>query len=149
MFEDNPRVKIFESLHDLKNIRLGEILADLSFGEFMTLGAIDRFSSDKGGKLVTVAVLSEAARTSVPAMSRTLKNLEEKKFVERITDKTNRRNTNVMMTELGGQVFEKNVVIMKEYMQRVISHFSDEELELFIALHKKFVQYCIEELGRV
>lgn len=99
--------------------------------------ALERFA--ECGEHITAAQAAELLRVSAPSISRTLKNLEEKGFIERDTDKNDRRSVRIIVTKEGERrvrgVLERIFVIM----DRALGEFSNEELIAMAALHSKFV----------
>ena len=86
---------IIARMHKLK---FGNMLTGVSEIEFKTMSAISRIS--KSGD-VKVSDIARYLELSAPAVSRTMKALEEKEYIERQTDKQDRRNTFVKLTTKG------------------------------------------------
>ena len=75
---------------------------------------------------VPVSALPEHLRLLAPAVSRTLRQLEEKGLVERIPDPHDHRKALVRLTEKGEHIRLKAEDRMREYMHRVIDRVGEE-----------------------
>ncbi len=75
---------------------------------------------------VPVSALPEHLRMLAPAVSRTLRQLEEKGLVERIPDPHDHRKALVRLTEKGEHIRLKAEDRMREYMHRVIDRVGEE-----------------------
>ena len=75
---------------------------------------------------VPVSALPEHLRMLAPAVSRTLRQLEEKGLVERIPDPHDHRKALVRLTETGEHIRLKAEDRMREYMHRVIDRVGEE-----------------------
>ena len=84
--------ELFKAMHQFHKLRLGDIMPDISGADFWTMRNI----MDKGedGK-ITISELAKKTMVLPSAISRTLKRLEEKGYVERTVNKNDRRNTYV------------------------------------------------------
>ena len=102
----------------------------ISGADFWTMRNI----MDKGedGK-ITISELAKKTRVLPSAISRTLKRLEEKGYVERTVNKNDRRNTYVEITDRGREVAQEVREIMRDYGEAVLSKFDEEELSMLIS----------------
>lgn len=120
-----------------KRIPVNTILSEMSPMEFCAIGAFLEFEKQNPGKHITVNRLAQETGMSVPLVSRTLKNLESRELIKRVTDESCRRNTFVLISEKGNQLFGKNAAVIKQYIDRVLSFFTESEIEMLIHLKKK------------
>lgn len=86
------------TFHRFGHFNMGVLFDDLSRREFMTLEVLRHHQGENG---LSVSELAEELRVSSPAVSRMLRTLENKGFVERKVDGADRRNTWVYLTENG------------------------------------------------
>ena len=75
---------------------------------------------------VPVSALAERLRMLPPAVSRTLRQLEDSGLVERIHDPDDHRKALVRLTETGEHIRLKAEDRMREYMHRVIDRVGEE-----------------------
>lgn len=122
--------ELFKAMHQFHKLRLGDIMPDISGTDFWTMRNI----MDKGedGK-ITISELAKKTRVLPSAISRTLKRLEEKGYVERTVNKNDRRNTYVEITDRGREVAQEVREIMRDYGEAVLSKLDEEELSMFIS----------------
>lgn len=122
--------ELFKAMHQFHKLRLGDIMPDISGADFWTMWNI----MDKGedGK-ITISELAKKTRVLPSAISRTLKRLEEKGYVERTVNKNDRRNTYVEITDRGREVAQEVREIMRDYGEAVLSKFDEEELSMLIS----------------
>ena len=90
--------KLFRAVHQFKKLNVSDLIPGLSSSEFSVMGAI--LQMGENGK-ITSSELAAKTKTLPPAVSRTLRGLEEKGYVERSVDKKDRRNTYISLTEKG------------------------------------------------
>ena len=129
---------IIARLHKLK---FGNMLTGISEIEFKTMSAISRISMSGDVKVSDIARYLEL---SAPAVSRTMKSLEEKEYIERHTDKQDRRNTFVKLTKKGEEQQKAWMKSFEEFSEAIFARLGDdksnkllEDLEAFIKASKE------------
>ena len=75
---------------------------------------------------------------SAPAVSRTVKGLEIKGFLERRLDDNDRRSIKIIVTDNGRSVLEENMKLCIALLDRIFARFSDKELADMVRLQCKF-----------
>ena len=83
--------KLFRAMHQFKKLNVSDLIPGLSSSEFSVMGAI--LQMGENGR-ITSSELAAKTKTLPPAVSRTLRGLEEKGYVERTVDKKDRRSGN-------------------------------------------------------
>ena len=92
--------ELFRSMNQFRKLKFSEMFPELCKTDFFVLCTI----MDKGENgQITISELAARAKMLPPAISRTLKGLEERGYVERNVNKNDRRNTYVELTETGRQ----------------------------------------------
>ena len=86
---------------------------------------------------------------SPPAMSRTLKSIEEKGLAERMIDSKNRRKTYVRLTQAGEQARQYAWEVSTEYINRGMEEMGEEKMDAFLALWKELVDIMEKNIGMV
>ena len=84
---------------------------------------------------------------SVPAVSRTLRTLQQKQLIERSVDETDRRNIRVTLTAAGQNILEENMRRVVAKLNSILSVFSQEEMRTIAELYSKFAKAMAERLG--
>ncbi len=127
------------NIQGMCNFNYGEILTDVTAAEFALMyhAAIKNKTDNK---MLTVAQAAAILHVTVPAISRTLKNLENKEYLSRITNQNDRRSVYISITAKGMEVLVNNLRCFEDTMKRILSNFSDEELHTMIRLQTKFVK---------
>ena len=81
-----------------------------------------------------------------PAVSRTLKTLEDKGYIERDVNKADRRNTYVKLTASGEQKQEECEQIMSSFAHAVISKIDRDDMEQLIDCLNELYEASREEI---
>ena len=131
---------IIARLHKLK---LSNILTGISEIEFKTMSAISRIS--KSGD-VKVSDIARYLELSAPAVSRTMKSLEEKEYIERHTDKQDRRNTFVKLTTKGEKQLKAWMKVFEEFSEAIFARLGDEKSNQLLEDLEAFVKASKEEM---
>lgn len=145
MDSTSKSMHFFEMTHNIEHFNLCEKLNIMPKSEIITIKIILK-SEDKE---IRVCEIAKKLNVSTPAVSRTLRRLEEKEYVERITDKTDRRNTHVKVTTKGKDAFSADMHKMKSFMDCSLEHLSDTEVEQLIFLINKLHSSMQDELKKI
>lgn len=78
---------------------------------------------------VTITEISDCHHMSLPNTSRELKKLQEKKLIEKISDKDDRRKYFVRLSVEGEQMMNEAFACIEARFQQLIHDVSDEDLE--------------------
>ena len=129
--------ELFRSMNQFRKLKFSEMFPEVCKTDYFVLCTI----MDKGENgQITISELAARAKMLPPAISRTLKGLEERGYVERNVNKNDRRNTYVELTEAARQTmsdFGKSVMsqVDEADMKRLISyldniyHIAEKEIE--------------------
>ena len=74
---------------------------------------------------------------TLPAVSRSLRRLEERGLIKRVCNEECRRNTFVVISDIGRELFEENRKKMEYLVDKLIDEFSIDEIEAAILFGKK------------
>ena len=89
-----------------------------------------------------------ALKGTPSAISRMLRGLEEKKFIERKVDKKDRRNTYVTLTQEGMAITQKAEAEMNVFTSNVIAAMGEEVSRTLIKLFNQLVDVMEIELKK-
>lgn len=131
---------IIARMHKLK---FGNMLTGISEIEFKTMSAISRIS--KSGD-VKVSDIARYLELSAPAVSRTMKSLEEKEYIERQTDKQDRRNTFVKLTKKGEEQQKAWMKSFEEFSEAIFARLGDDKSNKLLEDLEAFVKASKEEM---
>lgn len=118
----------------------------LGKSEFMMLTLIleeTENSGDKGG--VYVSNIAKKLKITTPAVSKMLKGLEERHYIERKTDTKDRRNTIVSLTEEGKRARKTVFEEMNVFTKRSIERLGENEAKELIRLLELYTEIVREE----
>lgn len=123
----------------------------IHMGEFMMLGAIHGCLNENNEKQVEtngvkVGEISKLIHSTKPATSKMLKALEEKGYVERITDSKDRRVVFIRLTQAGETVIKDTIKMMDDFTLRTVHRMGEEDAKELIRLMKIFYQAMYEEI---
>lgn len=122
--------ELFRAMSQFRKLKFSDMFPNISRAEFFTMSMI----MDKGenGK-ITISELATKAHVLLPAMSRTLRGLENKGYVERNVNKQDRRNTYVELTEQGKKITLQTRTSMCEFGRAVMEQVDEEEMKRLIS----------------
>lgn len=124
----------------------GIILSELSPSEFSMIDTILTYENANDGNKITVNKIAQDMGISAPAVSKSLKALEARGVIARFIDKSSRRNTCVCVTEYGNEIYEKNLEVIGRFIDKIISSFTDDEIEQLIGFSKKINMLLTETI---
>ncbi len=137
-----------EILHELARLNLGSTLHAVTQGEFFLLSIIRRFGDyvENRANSVNVSRLAVALEVTPASVSRTLRGLESRGYLERVTDAENRRNTYVKLTEKGRSLFLKENELVAKLAGRIFNRMGEENMHTLRALSEQLHGILEEEL---
>lgn len=97
------------------------------------------YIKEHNGENITVAQAAKQLRVPMPSVSRTLKALSQKGFIERYSDPDDRRAVRINVTEAGENELKKHLKSVFSIFDKAMCGFSDEEIKMMIELHARFI----------
>ena len=107
---------------------------------------IDYCDKHCGGQGVRVSDIVRCRKIPAPAVSRSLRTLEQKGYIIRSVDRQDRRNTYVELTEAGTKVFKETEAIMNDFADAVFGQMGDENMKKLNAILRKFLETAEKEI---
>lgn len=132
-------------LRNAKRKKTAFLLSDLSPAEFSLIDTIVTYKKTHDKRDITVNEIAQDMEISAPAVSKSLKSLENRGIISRVTSESSRRNTFVHITESGIEIYEKNMEVMGRLVDKILSSFTEKEIEQMIAVSKKINMILDEE----
>ena len=128
-----------QSLYSLGNVDYSVLLNNCTSVEYIILSKIDMCITEDVLEYVNVTQLSEKLGVSMPAVSRVLKSLEGKRYIERNVDIFCRRNTRVKITKEGKKELLKCQHNLDKFFSEIFSDLDEKEQEM---MSKSFEIMC-------
>ncbi len=144
---DDLFTRFFSALYQFHKLHMGDLVPDITKLEGMTMSAIKHCSGEKGKEELTVSELTAKLKAKGPAVSRTLKTLEDKGYIERDVNKADRRNTYVKLTISGKQKVEEYEQIMSSFAHAVIAKIDRDDMEQMIECLNELYEASREEIA--
>lgn len=138
--------KLFSTMHQFQKLRIGDLFPEMTKGDCMTLMAIEHFNKEKETGILTVSELADKMHSKASSVSRTLKFLEDKGYIERSINKSDRRNTYVRLTEAGTVELKRCEEMMGDFAQAVIQRMDEEDMRRLIAYLDELYAVAKEEI---
>ena len=114
-------------------------LKDLYAGEFMALRIIYKLKLMQGEESIGVKTsdIGNCLFMKKPATSKMLNNLEDKGYINRLSDKKDRRITYIDLTQKGIDLLQKHHKRMMNYINNVINELGEDDTKTLVNLLNK------------
>lgn len=139
--------RFLKSMQLMSGVNLSAFVEGVTIAELSLIYAAEEYAAQNGSP-ISVAEAAKMLKVSIPAVSRTLKSIEQKQLIRRETDEKDRRSVKLVVTEKGRDTMKKNVRSCLEVVNRVMERFSDEELSMMVNLHCKLTRALAEEADK-
>ena len=137
--------ELLTALHQFQRLRLGDLFPEISQVDCMVLTSIEHLSRKKDGKL-TVSELAEHIHLKPSAVSRSLKGLEDRGWIDRAVNKTDRRIVYVTPTEAGVTEVRNVQQTMDEVFSAVFSQIKEEDMRRLLNYLDELYQITQKEI---
>lgn len=134
---------IYRMNHRLRQVLHGEHIQRMSRSEFHILHQL--VDERVGQEMMKVSDLSKSLCVSPPAVSRTIKTLEAKGWIQRVEANADRRNTYIEATDIGRESFKQMVAQFEGFMTAGLSQIPQEELKQFIEIGDRLVDVLVQQ----
>ena len=141
---ENEYALFLNNMQNMCSFDISGIIRGITPAEF-ALMYITALQNKEGS--MTVAQAADRLHVSVPAVSRTLKNLEGKGYITRAVNEHDRRSVNISLSTSGTELLISNLRRFENTMERILSHFTDNELRTMMQLQSKFIQAASDEIS--
>ena len=130
-----PHIKFKQSLID-----------DLSRSEYELL-VILRMNLDDEKPAISVSEISNLLQITPAGVTHLINPLEEKGFVQRLSDRSDRRIVRVGLTAKGTKTADTMLAIIQEQVIGLINHLGKEDGETLMRLMSRAIAYVSAQLG--
>lgn len=140
MTNNDYKTSMIQAVHRMKKASSAIILEDMSKGEFFTLEMINKYIENHCNiEGICVSDIAKGLKISPSAISRMLRQLEEKGYITRTVDKTDRRNTYVVLTDLGKEKRLRAESSLNEFAEKIITQMGDRKISQLVELINEMV----------
>ncbi|NLD11135.1 MAG: MarR family transcriptional regulator [Clostridiales bacterium] len=135
-----------ETMHAFGKLNFGLLMPKMNPGDARLLSIIGRYYDRHPEGTMKVSDLVRRMPAPPPAISRGLKCLEGKGYIQRVTDPKDRRNTLVYMTDEGRKCSDEINHTMMEYFDAIFARMDKLDLASMTVLMRKMLNIAEEEL---
>lgn len=132
-------------MNRFKHLNCMGLLKELSPAEFVCIKMLVTKLFQNGDN-VTVTELADSMLISKPALSKMLRNLEEREMIARTLNARNRRTVYVHLTEKGKEAYAREDRIMNRFGERVMKGFGKENAKALLEQMKSLYGVFEKEL---
>lgn len=140
---------IFFLLNDMKRNHISSILQEASVVEFTTLHVLKRGHMMNPEGEVTVSDLARYTNSSLPAISRTLKQLQKGELITREIGENDRRAVSVTLTTKGDSLLTREESRLKSYSDIIYETMGVAKVEQLVTLLASFHEASNQALNPV
>ncbi len=141
--------ELIRALHRFGRLNTGQVMEmeGLTQGEFFSLGMLRKHMEDHPEGMY-VWELARYMRVSPPGASRMLRGMERKGFIERSVDRSDRRNTYIIVTVQGHAAWERTAKRVEQFMDRVSGRMGGEDLRTLVDLWNRLSDIIEDEQAK-
>ena len=139
--------EFFKIMTEFKRMHISTMLPDINHGDYAILKAIDNGSEPGEGRGTKVSCIARGMDVPMPAVSRGLKLLEHRGFLERTVDREDRRNTYVLLTEKGRKLLNEADEIMTDFADAVLGKMGEENVKRLNQFLRVFLDTSLAEIA--
>lgn len=136
--------------HQYQHLNFNVLFPEVSRGEWFLLVTLKKQQEGREGDMPPhppgTGDFARMLECSPPMISKMLRSLEKKGMIERRADETDRRNTNVFLTERGEEMLFAGKGRMDCLFDRVFAKFGEEQVDKMLAAMEEFYKAVKEEL---
>ena len=134
---------MFRAMNQFHKLKFGDIMQNMNKADFIVMSVIMKKGQDDK---MTISKLASTARMLPSAISRTLRGLEEKGYVERTINKNDRRNTYVELTAEGKKQTSAVQREMRDFGKTVMAKLDEQEMNQLILYLNNIYSIAEKEL---
>lgn len=137
-------IRSYMQFHKLRSHM--DIVPGLKQSEFMVMGTSARIRCSDPKKQIRVSELLRITRMPAPGLSRTLRNMEKKGYLKRTQDPEDRRNTLVVFTPEGENLWKAASHVMEMYYRELLKRFGEDRIRELIDLQNELYRTAVDIL---
>lgn len=137
----------FDIMTSFRKLNISSLLPEINHGDFGILKMIDCCSRQCEEEGVKVSSIVRCMRIPAPAVSRSLRTLEQRGYILRSVDKMDRRNTYVELTDPGKEILAETETIMNDFADAIFGQMGDENMKKLNAFLREFLETAEKEVA--
>ncbi|MBD5129887.1 MAG: MarR family transcriptional regulator [Ruminococcaceae bacterium] len=111
-----------------------------SQSEMILMHCALNYAAEHNGENITVAQAAKRLGTQTSSVSRLLRSLSQKGFIERYSDPDDRRAVRIKVTQKGEDELKRVLKNIFTVFDKAMCDFSDEDIKKMIELHGRFTE---------
>lgn len=140
--------ELFSAFTQFRKLHMSDLFPNMNHSEFATLMHIGGANKCLNEEKVKVSTLSERMRINITAVSRTVKVLEKKNYIQRTVSAQDRRITYVELTPEGAEVLAEAEETMNTFTAKVLSSLKKEDVIRLTALMNQLYEASEAEIEK-
>ena len=147
--EENIQLRngLLSATHRFHRFQSRVFVKEATRQECFTLEMIARHSqTNEGSSGIYVSDLAKCQRMSKPAISRSLRSMEEKGWITKVVDKKDQRYVFVELTETGKKKRQEMLSLADDFIFSVIQKMGSEKVEQLTNLWNQMNEIIDEEI---
>jgi DNA-binding MarR family transcriptional regulator len=133
----------------ITQVRLHERILRFAGVRLDRAGAALLYKLSIGGDALRITDLAELLDVDAPSVTRKVQQLERDGMVTRQTDPDDRRATRIRMTPAGRRVLERMLRARRDWLERLLIGWDDNDLSTLAALLSQFAEELDRDLEAV
>lgn len=148
--ENNLKSSMMKTIIRMKTVNSKLTFDGLTHREIITLELLAKYMDENmKSSGMSVSDLTLCLNISMPQVSRMLKSLEEKKYIQRIVNDTDRRSTYVTITDIGRLKRKCAMGELDEYIRHVIERMGEKRIREMLFIMNEMVDVMKDEQLRL
>lgn len=144
--ENNLRSSIIKTIVEMKTVHSKLTFGGVSQREIITLELLAKYMDENSRSTgMNVSELTLCLGISMPQVSRMLKTLEEKGYIQRIVNDADRRSTYVIITDIGRLKRKCAMDEMDEYIRHVIERMGEDRIREMAEIMNEMIEIMKDE----
>lgn len=145
--EEELKQSLFRVAGRFHKLHIYSRFQGVSHQEYLILELVGKYMQEHQDRQgVYISELIRIQKTSPPAISRTLRSMEEKGWIKKETDANDRRNTIIRLTAAGEKKRQKAADEVDEFINSVIARLGEDKLVKMIDIWEQMEDIMLDEI---